>query len=236
MNIMFILLSLLIITIVISVHEFGHFIVAKKLGFKIKEYSIGFGKKLLSKTDKNEITYSLRLLPLGGYVNIPEEEFKEKSGFKQLLVSISGVIFNFIFALIICILLQILKGNSFIDGIYMFIELNKLMFTALLDIFKGHTEEVGGVISLISVSSTIISKGIYNIMLLIIVININVAFFNLLPIPSLDGGRIISSILKIIFKKTSFKYENNINFIGFLLLMGLALLLIGKDIFEIFIK
>lgn len=236
MHIISIILAFLVITIIISVHEFGHFIVAKKLGFGIKEYSVGFGKKIWGKKDKSGIDYSIRLLPLGGYVNITEDDFNTKSPWKQLLVAISGVLFNFIFAFVLCIFIVLVRGKGVIAGLSLFVELNGLMLQSLVQLFAGHTQDVGGVVSLISVSSTLISQGFVNTILLFIVINLNVAYFNLLPIPALDGARCISSVFKMITRKKVFKYENHINVVGFCLLIGLAVLLLGKDIYTIFIK
>jgi len=57
---------------VIAFHEMGHFLAAKVQGIRINDFSIGFGPKLLGWTDKEGITYSFRLFPLGGYVSFPE--------------------------------------------------------------------------------------------------------------------------------------------------------------------
>jgi regulator of sigma E protease len=62
-----------ILSIVIIVHEFGHFIVAKKLGIFVKTYSIGFGKKLW-KRRHGETIYALSMLPFGGYVKFAGEQ------------------------------------------------------------------------------------------------------------------------------------------------------------------
>ena len=56
---------------IIFVHELGHFIAAKALGFKVEEFAIGFGKKLFS-LKRGETEYSLRLVPLGGLINSPK--------------------------------------------------------------------------------------------------------------------------------------------------------------------
>lgn len=53
----------------ILIHEGGHFFVAKAFNVKVSEFSIGFGKKILSKK-KGETEYNLRIVPLGGFVNM----------------------------------------------------------------------------------------------------------------------------------------------------------------------
>ncbi len=62
----------------ITIHEFGHYIAGKLLGFKIDEFSIGFGPKLFQKKKKNGELFSIRLLPLGGYCAFAGESDEEK--------------------------------------------------------------------------------------------------------------------------------------------------------------
>lgn len=75
MTILYIIIALLILLLMILIHEFGHYIVGKILKFKINEFSIGFGPKIFSKTNKKtgEI-FSLRLLPLGGFCAFDGED------------------------------------------------------------------------------------------------------------------------------------------------------------------
>jgi len=66
---------LLAIGILVAVHEFGHYWVAKKLGFKVLRFSIGFGKPLLTRIgkDSDRTEYCLSAIPLGGYVKLLDE-------------------------------------------------------------------------------------------------------------------------------------------------------------------
>ena len=70
---MSIIYSLFVFLIVILVHEFGHFIVAKLNNIRVNEFSIGMGPKLLSKQGE-ETFYTLRALPIGGYVALEGED------------------------------------------------------------------------------------------------------------------------------------------------------------------
>ena len=64
---MYIILAIVILLLMVTIHEFGHYIVGKLLKFKINEFSIGFGPKLFSrKNKKTQEVFSIRLLPLGG--------------------------------------------------------------------------------------------------------------------------------------------------------------------------
>lgn len=113
MNILFTLFSFIVaISILIAIHEFGHYWVAKKLGVKILRFSIGFGKPLWTKRfgpDRTE--FVIAALPLGGYVkmldkretdiNAEEEhrEFTRQSVWTRMAIVVAGPAFNFLFAI-----------------------------------------------------------------------------------------------------------------------------------------
>lgn len=77
---------ILVFGIIVIVHEFGHFYFAKKAGILVREFSIGMGPKLFQ-THKNETTYTIRVLPLGGYVLMAgyEDEEDIRLGMSALL-------------------------------------------------------------------------------------------------------------------------------------------------------
>lgn len=97
--------SLVIFLLVVMLHEFGHFTVAKLSGIKVNEFSIGMGPKLFQKK-KGETSYSLRALPIGGYVAMEGEEenshdprsFNNAPILKRMAVVIAGAFMNFILA------------------------------------------------------------------------------------------------------------------------------------------
>ena len=85
------LLLIVILGIIISVHEFGHFIAAKKSGVHVDEFSLGMGPLLYEfKPKKSETTYSLRLLPIGGYVAMAEKYDKESKIKKDRVLENKG--------------------------------------------------------------------------------------------------------------------------------------------------
>src|SRR5690625_1010457 len=59
--------------LLVFVHEFGHFIFAKKTGMLVREFAIGFGPKIFS-FKKSETLYTIRILPMGGYVRVAGED------------------------------------------------------------------------------------------------------------------------------------------------------------------
>lgn len=72
--ILYILLGVVILLLMVVIHEFGHYIAGKILKFKIDEFSVGFGPKLLQKKKKNGEVFTLRLVPLGGYCAFTGED------------------------------------------------------------------------------------------------------------------------------------------------------------------
>lgn len=73
-----VLLALLLLLLMITVHEFGHYIAGKALKFKIKEFSVGFGPALFKKkSKKTDELFCLRLIPLGGYCSFDDEDGTE---------------------------------------------------------------------------------------------------------------------------------------------------------------
>jgi len=85
-----IILFLVILTIVVLVHELGHFLFAKLFKVQILQFGIGFGPKIFSKTGKDGVEYRVNIFPLGGYVRMAGEDptdtnhkRKEKGFFTQ---------------------------------------------------------------------------------------------------------------------------------------------------------
>lgn len=109
-----------VLLIIILIHEFGHFIVAKKSGIRVDEFGFGFPPKLFGKKI-GETLYSFNLLPIGGFVKIfgenpdkdsisgpdSERSFVNKSKYVQVAVLAAGVTFNFLLACLIFITIYV---------------------------------------------------------------------------------------------------------------------------------
>ena len=102
----------------IFIHESGHFLVAKACKIKVKEFAIGFGPTIWRKQGK-ETKYALRLIPLGGFVNmLGEEERSEEEGSfsktsipKRIAVVLAGGLVNIVFGLLVYFILMASTGN-----------------------------------------------------------------------------------------------------------------------------
>ena len=101
---------LVAIGILIAVHEYGHFWVARRLGFKVLRFSIGFGKPLLRHVGQDGVEYVLAAIPLGGYVKLVDERegpvppedleraFTRRPVWQRIAVLVAGAGANFLFA------------------------------------------------------------------------------------------------------------------------------------------
>ena len=107
---MTIIAAILLFGIIVFIHELGHFLFAKKAGVKIHEFSIGMGPKIYS-LQKGETKYSLRLLPLGGYVSMEGEDgesndpraFGAKTVLQRASIIFAGPFFNIILTILLLI-------------------------------------------------------------------------------------------------------------------------------------
>lgn len=116
--------ALLVLSILVTVHELGHFLVGRRLGFTILEFSIGMGPVVL-KTTKNDIQYSIRALPIGGMCRFYGEDqevkdarcFNAQPAWKRFLTVIAGPIMNLLFAIIFAVIALTCYGD-FVPSIY----------------------------------------------------------------------------------------------------------------------
>ena len=348
---MSIIYFLLILGIVVTIHEFGHFLFAKRAGVYVYEFSIGMGPKLFNFSRKNDETnYVIRLLPIGGYVqmageeveedkNIPKEKrMQSKAWIQRFLIVIAGILFNFLLATIIFFIIGLVNGAPInkpyvtdikentpaynaglrdddliiaINGVKIkstdrlliemqvylgetiefkvqdsnneiktltitpekitdedgkeayqygislkndkktgFLESVKYAFTHFISLIgqmfitiwylitgKLSISNLSGPIGIFNVVDSSAKAGFINVVYLTGYISLNVGFMNLLPIPALDGGRLLFLLIeKIIRRPVSPKVENTIHNIGFILLLLLVIFVSYGDIVKLINK
>jgi len=357
---MTILYFLLILGLVVLVHEIGHFIFAKKAGIYVYEFALGMGPRIFKfnrkkkvKDKKGNITlvpdeteYSIRLFPIGGFVSMAGEEvepdvevpdekrFQSKTWISRFLTIVSGVIFNFMFAIILLFIIGLVNGvqlNStqltavdndlyptleegdkivriegrrirnhdrlqlelaihadseftmiveHSDGTKSSVQVNPIvekdeddnivaidlgfrikgdrydnvwgaikfsfgkffstieqMFFTVLYLFTGDLNlgMLAGPIGIYNVVGMASAAGFMSLLSLLAFLSINIGFINLLPIPALDGGRLVFLIVeKIKGSPIDSNIENRIHFVAFILLMVLLVYVTFNDILRFF--
>ncbi len=109
--------SIFVFSLVILVHEYGHYKAAKSVGIKVDEFAIGMGP-LIYKKEKNDTIYSIRALPIGGFVKMEGEEedvnsntsYSSKTVWQRFKVIAAGPVMNFALAIVIYIIISAVYG------------------------------------------------------------------------------------------------------------------------------
>ena len=120
---MYVIVAILAFGLLIAVHELGHFLTAKLMDVRVNEFAIGMGPKILKKQGK-ETLYSLRLLPLGGFCAMDEDEAKEgdpraftsKKRWKRAVIFLAGSLANLLTAFIIVVIITLSSGATEFRG------------------------------------------------------------------------------------------------------------------------
>lgn len=331
MGIINVLIALLVFGIVVAVHEFGHFSVAKLNNIIVNEFAIGMGPVLYQK-EKNGTSYSLRAIPMGGFVAMEGEEeesedenaFCNKSPLSRIAVIFAGPFMNFVLTIVMFILLftftgvpvnkvgnmvegapasmselkvgdeivaingktitswneiptaiSNVNGDVVIDvvrdgqskkitivpkdnggrktiGIYPKYEksvsssvgqafyqtysISVQMLDFLRNLVTGRVSAKGvsGPIGIVKEMSSSVSSGLGTVINYIAFISLNLGIMNLLPIPALDGFRIMTAFCELVTRrKLNKKMEYIVNAGGMILLIGIMILVTYKDILNI---
>lgn len=109
---MTIVIALLILSVIIIIHEFGHFLLAKANGIGVTEFAVGMGPRILQFT-KGETVYCIKLLPFGGSCmmngededSTDEKAFNNKSVWARISVIAAGPVFNFLLAFVMAVII-----------------------------------------------------------------------------------------------------------------------------------
>ena len=116
MSFISIIISIIILGVLIIVHEFGHFIIARKNGIFVKEFSVGFGPRIVSHKCKSGMLVSWKAIPFGGSCRMlgvfededegtdDERSYDSKSVWARMSVTLAGPIFNFLLAWILSVI------------------------------------------------------------------------------------------------------------------------------------
>jgi regulator of sigma E protease len=372
----YLLLAFVCLSVMVVLHELGHFIAGRKLGFKINEFAVGMGPKIISKKLKSGLILSWRLIPVGGFCafegedeeNPSPEAFNNQKPWKRLIVLAAGVATNFISAMVVLSLfftfsgqmlpyiapteggqaaefgieygdvvtkvdgksfqmlepsdftgvlngkdevkLTVLRGKTeyeitltrhviyevekdaegntvynedgtpkiavdenggqkplfetdkdgkiildesgnpkpllkfgisvgqtkqtfgFFESIYRAVRFSFFtvvkILSALGSLVTGSAnvaDTAGGPVTMISGLASVVSTGLANTIYIVCLFSINLAIFNILPLPAMDGGRIVFTVIEWIRKKPiKPKVEAMIHFVGIVALLGMAII------------
>ena len=220
------LIVFVLINFLILIHELGHFIAAKLSNIPIERFSIGFGPKLWS-FQKGQTEYRLSALPIAGYV-LPkiqnEDDFFQIAPSRRIVFALGGPLANVILSIICLGFLNVLTtGFSFYAILlYPFVQIIKItsqLLYALPGLFSNPSQ-LAGVIGIVAIGGQFVAGDFLRILNLAVMLNINLAILNLLPILPLDGGKIVFCLLERIHRSL-LKLRLPLTVTGWVLLLGL---------------
>lgn len=283
-----IIVFVLVFSVLVVVHEIGHFFAAKWSGVKVLEFGLGLGKKLWSRT-RGETEFTINAIPFGGFVRMLGEEetskdprsFGQAKLWKRMWITVAGVIMNMVLAFVLLVGLFTAGTNPFVlsqaeldaaiaqgtiemvvsdtgEKMIRFEEIQKPFFEAFpfaatetwritKGIFvalgdlpgkaidqKGVPDDVAGPVGMAEVIYNILPQGIKALLSIMVLLSLSLAVMNILPIPALDGGRLLFQLIELItFQKPSEKIENALHGAGFVFLLALIIIISIDDLIGI---
>jgi len=251
------LIFIAVIVVLIVAHEFGHFIVAKLSGMRVDEFGIGYPPRALTLGKIGETDITLNWLPFGGFVRIFGENggegdpraFSAKPRILQALVLVAGITMNFVVAWLILSGLYLVGAfgithiplfSALVRGAVLTYQLTVSTAAALLHFFASivtfsvDLSQVAGPLGIAGALGTASSVGVSSLFFLVALISVNLALVNLIPVPALDGGRLLFVIIEGMFRRPlPARVAGAINGIGFAFLVLLMVVVTAHDIFSL---
>jgi len=229
------LLVVFLVGFLILIHEVGHLLAALMVKIPVARFSVGFGPRIWS-FRKGGIEYCLSLIPLGGYV-LPEiedeQQFFALPARKRIFFSLGGPLANVIFAYPLLALYNILKGDAGLFSIIVkpLIQVVSFMGTLLstIPLLFTNPEQLSGVVGIVAQGGKFVESGWLSLLVLAITLSLNLALFNLLPLPVLDGGQIILTLLEKIHPRIV-RIRLPLAILAWLLMIGLMIYATTMDI------
>ena len=221
----------------IAIHEYGHLLAAKLCGIPVNRFSVGFGPKLLE-IRSGGTSYRLSWIPIGGYVlpAIEPDGFRELPAYKRITFALGGPIANVIAAFaglwalgLLQVDLPVLAATSF----------------AATHVWTGLQQQIGGlsgvltdvdqltgIVGIVAVGGATFGSTLTSLLTFSVSINLSLAVMNLLPLPPLDGGRILFCVLEKIYRPLG-KVEAPVTLAGWATVLLLMLYVTVQDVGKI---
>lgn len=220
-------LTLLLIGFAILFHEFGHFLAARLVKIPIQTFSIGFGPALW-KRQIGQTEYRIAWLPLGGYV-LPaiedEQQFFTIPAYKRIVMTIGGPLASALLP-VICLAIMNTCNTGFsitgaiVEPFQKSWAAGAQMLTALPQLFSMPGQLLG-IVGIVVQGGNYVSGNFSKSLQFLAMMSMNLCIINLLPIPALDGGKILLYIGEKIHPRFV-KIHIPLAIAGWLLIAGLT--------------
>ena len=195
------LLMLVILSGLILVHESGHFVCARWVGVPVARFSMGFGPAIWKKT-MGGVEYRISAIPLGGYVLLDLEDESDYLNLplaKRLIFTLGGPLANVVLAWPLYAAVNVLAGGFSMSSL-MAAPLGQIwtmigaIGAALVGLFH-QSGQLMGLVGLVVEGGRHVGLDTVKALSLAAALSLNVAIFNLLPLPPLDGGKMVLDVL-----------------------------------------
>ncbi len=240
---------LAVFTIVVLVHELGHFLAARRAGVKVYEFSIGFpfSPKIITLFRHRETEFTLRLLPLGGFVGFSKEgdekaaDLFEASLCNRALIMSAGSLFNIAFAfLLFTVVFALGKHLPVPDAIAASAKTVWSIISGTMGFIikafsgQGYWEGLSGPVGIATIAGKAAAAGILNLLHFTAMLSMSLGILNLLPLPALDGGQLLMLTIEAIKRKPlSIETYQAVNMIGFALFIVMTVYITYRDIIKL---
>ncbi len=240
---------LLVFSLIVLVHEMGHFLAARSVGVRIYEFSIGFpfSPKILTLFRNRETEFTLRLLPLGGFVSFSKDK-EEVAGdlfgapyLNRALIMSAGSLFNIIFAFLIFVPVLIAgKHIPFAEAVWISAKTVWAVLsgtiTVIFNLFSGHasTEGLLGPVGIAAVAGKAASKGLLSLVYFTGLLSMSLGVMNLIPLPALDGGQLFMLLIESVRRRPlSLETYQMVNMVGLTLFLILTVIVTYRDVVKL---
>jgi regulator of sigma E protease len=237
-----ILLFIIVITLVIAIHEYGHYLACRLTGIPVTHFGVGVGKPLLRHTDKRGTEWSLRPFPIGGFITPAAREMAEAKPLVKFFVAFAGPLANIIPVGIVAILVG--KFSLFLKFLYVgYVATAVSIFNVVtFGFFKSPVApnaptDVSGPIGMAKMSGDLTSQLGFGttFVLLFVVISLGLGLINLLPVPLLDGGRMVFAGVEAgMGRERTARIERYTNVIGVIIILTILVVVTITDIGSLF--
>ncbi len=337
--------AILMFSVIIFVHEFGHFLAARIFGVTVHEFAIGMGPAIFKKKGKRETVYTIRAIPMGGFCQLEGEDeesdspgaFNNKKPIPRIIILVAGVVMNLLLGFVIVLgittagaisyggisstivetvdpestasflqpgdkivavngkrvniqrdlsfelskngnkeaTLTVLRdgekltetftpmekayedgsiaylvgfniaiqpvtiGGVLHESFFQTVWMGKLVFESLRMLLSGEAgvQDMSGPVGVVHTMNAVAQTGLLSFLFFGAFLAVNIGLMNLLPLPALDGGRILFVLIELIFRKpVPREKEGWIHFAGLALLVLLMIYVTWNDIVRMFVK
>ena len=216
------LIVFLIVGVLIFVHELGHYAAARAVGIPVKRVSLGVGRPLFS-VRLGSTEYRVSMLPFGGYVLPEQDAYFAAPALHRMVVALGGPFVNIVVTcLIIAGITSWEQGpsaaNLLLIPVARTAQAMRLVAGGLPQLLLGMDHAVGP-LGLIAEGGTFVGLDALRALQFAGVMSINLAVLNLLPLPPLDGGRVLLCAAEAVYARAS-RLNVPLNVAGFLTLLA----------------